>query len=237
MAATHIQHEEHHPSARGYVKVATVLFVITIFEVAVYYIEPLRVLDLLAPILLVLSALKFCGIGGWYMHLKMDHKLFFVFFAAGVVLAATLIIALMALFGELLEPGKPIISMNTELQRIAASAKPQAEEPATPAGGLQPYINPKDIGNVELGREFWIMKGCTGCHMAPNIPGGGQIGPNQGHFSQRPTIAGGVLPNTPEAVENWIMDPQKYKPGTLMPNLSVTEQQAKDLTAFLYSLP
>src|SRR5713226_8408480 len=99
--ATHVQEEGHHPSASGYAKVAIVL---SIFEVAVYYIEPLRVLDLLAPILLVLSALKFCGIGGWYMHLRMDHKIFLTFFAAGVVLATTVILVLMALFGELLEP-------------------------------------------------------------------------------------------------------------------------------------
>jgi len=236
MAATHVQEEEHHPSASEYAKVATVLFTLTIFEVAVYYIEPLRVLDLLAPILLVLSAIKFCGIGGWYMHLKMDHKIFFTFFAAGVVLATTVILVLMALFGELLEPGKPIRSISTELTLLAASAKPQAEGAAQPAG-LEPRIEAKEIGNVELGREFWVMKGCGGCHVAPNIPGGGQIGPNQQHFSERPTIAGGVLPNTPEAVQRWIKNPQAVKPGTLMPDLSVTDEQARHLTAFLYSLP
>src|SRR5581483_802124 len=109
-AATHLATEEHHPSASGYARVATVLFAITILEVIVYYIEPLRVLALLAPVLLVLSLLKFCGIGGWYMHLKMDSKIFFVFFAAGVCLAGTIILALMTLFGELLESGKPIES-------------------------------------------------------------------------------------------------------------------------------
>jgi cytochrome c oxidase subunit 2 len=194
--ATHVQEEGHHPSASGYAKVAIVLFVLTIFEVAVYYIEPLRVLDLLAPIILVL----------------------------------------MALFGELLEPGKPIISISTELTRFQASAKPQAEAGA-PSGGLQPRIDPKSIGNVELGREFWILRGCSGCHLAPGIPGGGQIGPNQAHFADRPTIAGGVLPNRPESVERWLKDPPAVKPGTLMPNLSLTEDQIKDLTAFLYSLP
>src|SRR5713226_9184813 len=107
MAATHVQEEEHHPSASLYAKVATVLFILTIFEVAVYYIEPLRALDLLAPILLALSAVKFCGIGGWYMHLKMDNKIFFTFFTAGVLLAGTLIIAMMTLFGSLLGPTKP----------------------------------------------------------------------------------------------------------------------------------
>jgi cytochrome c len=237
MAATHLQTEGHHPSASLYAKVAIVLFVLTMFEVAVYYIEPLRALDLLAPFLLVLSALKFCGIGGWYMHLKMDHKVFFTFFAAGVALAATLIIAFMTLFGELLGPGKPIHSLATQLTLAQASIAADASKVPAPSNAVQSYIDPKSIGNVELGREFFVLKGCTGCHVAPGMPNGGQIGPNQTHFSQRPTIAGGLLPNTPEAVERWLKDPPAVKPGTLMPNLSLTDDQIKDLTAYLYSLP
>ncbi|HEX6513156.1 MAG TPA: c-type cytochrome [Chloroflexota bacterium] len=253
MAATHTQSEEHHPSASGYAKVATVLFILTIFEVAVFYIEPLRVLGLFVPILLVLSVLKFCGIGGWYMHLRMDHKLFFVFFASGVVLALAVTLTLEALFNQLIEPGKPINSISTQLaiQQARAAGKPQEPAPAVGAAApvpsapaaasapaqVLPHIDPKTIGNVELGREFWILKGCSGCHVAPGIPNGGQIGPNQAHFQDRPTIAGGVLPNTPEAVERWLKDPPAAKPGTLMPNLSLTNDQIKDLTAFLYSLP
>lgn len=225
----HLEVEEHHPSASGYLKVATVLFIFTMIEVAVYYIEPLRVVDLLAPILLVLSILKFCGIGGWYMHLKMDHKMFFIFFAAGTVLAIGMILTLMALFGQVLESGKPIQSINTALQQEAIK---------TPGAlAYEDQLGGSPIGNAELGREFWILKGCDGCHMAPGIPNGGQIGPNQAHFSQRPAIAGGLLANTPENVEKWLKDPPAVKPGTLMPNLSLTDDQIKDLTAFLYSLP
>jgi len=237
MAASHLQTEDHHPSASLYAKVAIVLFTLTIFEVAVYYIQPLRALDLLAPFLLALSALKFFGIGGWYMHLKMDHKIFFTFFAAGVALAATVIIVLMTLFSELLGPGKPIHSLATQLTLAQASVAAEAAKVPLPSNAVPSNIDPKSIGNVELGREFFVLKGCTGCHVAPGMPNGGQIGPNQTHFSQRPTIAGGVLPNTPEAVERWLKDPPAVKPGTLMPNLSLTDEQAKDLTAFLYSLP
>ena len=237
MAASHLQSEDHHPSASLYAKVAIVLFVLTMFEVAVYYIEPLRALDLLAPLLLALSALKFFGIGGWYMHLKMDHKVFFTFFAAGVALAGTLILAMMTLFGELLGPGHPEHSLATQLTLAQASAAAEASKVPVASNAVQSYVDPKAIGNVELGREFFVLKGCTGCHVAPGMPNGGQIGPNQTHFSQRPTIAGGVLPNTPEAVERWLKDPPAIKPGTLMPDLSLTDEQIKDLTAYLYSLP
>jgi len=229
--------EEHHPSAKGYIRVAVVLFAFTILEVAVYYIDSIRDAGLLALVLLILSALKFCGIGGWYMHLKMDHKIFFVFFAAGVCLAMGLILTLMALFGEVLEPGHPIKSISTAPTIAFQSAEADAAKVPPPSTGPLPSVDPKSIGNVELGREFWETKGCVGCHVAPGVPNGGQIGPNQTHFSQRPTIAGGVLPNTPEAVERWLKDPPAVKPGTLMPNLSLTDEQIKDLTAFLYSLP
>ncbi|MBV8083652.1 MAG: c-type cytochrome, partial [Chloroflexi bacterium] len=136
---------------------------------------------------------------------------------------------LMTLFGELTESGHPIQSVST---------KPTIERMATP--GTMDYANQlggSPIGNAELGREFWTLKGCSGCHIAPGVPGGGQIGPNQSHFAQRPTIAGGLLANTPNNVEKWLKDPPAVKPGTLMPNLSLTEDQIKDLTAFLYSLP
>ncbi len=238
MAASHLAaEEEHHPSAAGYLKVAAVLFIFTMIEVAVYYIEPIRAAGLLALVLLVLSALKFCGIGGWYMHLKMDHRVFTVFFAAGVFLAMGLILTLMALFGEVLQPGKPIKSLSTAPTIAFQSAEADAAKVPPPSAPALPYVDPRSVGNAELGREVWLNKGCVGCHVAPGIQGGGQIGPNQTHFSQRQTIAGGVLPNNPESVERWLKDPPAVKPGTLMPNLSLTDEQIKDLTAFLYSLP
>lgn len=238
--AAHLATEEHHPSAKLYCIVAAFLFIFTMIEVIVYYVPSLRVLELLAPILLVLSAIKFATVGGYYMHLKMDHKLFMVFFASGLALAAMVIIALMTLFGELTTPGKPIHSISTAPFLQTAQQTP-LQSPATTApvaaGVTAPRIDPNSIGNVELGKEFWLTKGCTGCHMAPGIPGGGQIGPNQAHFYARPTIAGGVLPNTPESVELWLHNPPAVKPGTLMPNLGLSPQEIRDLTAFLYSLP
>jgi cytochrome c len=34
----------------------------------------------------------------------------------------------------------------------------------------------------------------------------------------------------------WIRDPQSVNPRTVMPNLGVTEQHARDMAAYLYSL-
>ncbi len=95
--------EHGHPGPKEYVVVAIILAVITSIEVAIYYIPehfpPFG--PLLAPSLLVLSALKFTAVVGWFMHLKFDNRLFTALFVGGLALAATLLIALLALFNHL----------------------------------------------------------------------------------------------------------------------------------------
>ena len=44
----------------------------------------------------------------------------------------------------------------------------------------------------------------------------------------------GELTNTPENVVRWIMDPQAIEPGTVMPDLGLTEAEARDVAAHLY---
>jgi caa(3)-type oxidase subunit IV len=81
-----VLHKEHkHPGPALYVKIAVVLFVLTALEVLAY--EMARRSDLpgvfvravgalLVPILVVLSAVKFALVAGFYMHLKQDAKIY-----------------------------------------------------------------------------------------------------------------------------------------------------------------
>jgi heme/copper-type cytochrome/quinol oxidase subunit 3 len=78
-------HGEGHPNELAYVKVAIVLALVTMAEVAVYYISSLQ--TLLVPLLLVMSAFKFFLVTMWFMHLKFDSKLFRRLFLVGLVLA------------------------------------------------------------------------------------------------------------------------------------------------------
>ena len=75
-----------------------VLTAITAVEVAVYYIEALR--PVIIPLLLVLSAIKFTMVVGFYMHLRFDHPLFLGVFGFGLMVAGSIITALMFLFGQ-----------------------------------------------------------------------------------------------------------------------------------------
>jgi cytochrome c oxidase subunit 4 len=91
--------EHPHPTAAVYLKVAAILAVITAIEVAVYYILVGELGHLLPPALIALSALKFGLVAAFYMHLKFDHKLFTAFFVGGLLLAASVVLALITLFG------------------------------------------------------------------------------------------------------------------------------------------
>jgi cytochrome c1 len=54
----------------------------------------------------------------------------------------------------------------------------------------------------------------------------------------RPTIAGGVIQNTPENLARWISNAPSIKPGTAMPPFpTLTDQQTRDIAAFLYAVP
>ena len=87
---------EHHPNERTYITVAVVLAIITAVEVAIYYVEGVR--DFLVPALLILSLAKFTAVVGYFMHLKMDDRRFRWMFVSGLVVAASIIIALMVMF-------------------------------------------------------------------------------------------------------------------------------------------
>ena len=88
-----------HPTPATYIKIAALLTVITAVEVWIFYIDSIK--DALVPIFIVLSTVKFALVAMFYMHLKFDERLFSGLFVAGLILAASLIIALMALSGAL----------------------------------------------------------------------------------------------------------------------------------------
>ncbi len=46
----------------------------------------------------------------------------------------------------------------------------------------------------------------------------------------------GELPNTPDNLIRWIENPPSIEPGTAMPNLGLSDKQARDAAAYLYTL-
>lgn len=91
-------------------------------------------------------------------------------------------------------------------------------------------------GDPEKGRTAIRRYGCQVCHSVPGVEGArGQVGPALDGIGGRSYLAG-QLPNTPENLIRWIREPQSVAPGTAMPDMGVTEQDSKDIAAYLYTL-
>jgi cytochrome c len=89
-------------------------------------------------------------------------------------------------------------------------------------------------GRVEIGRGLIAQYGCGSCHTIPGVPGADSMAaPPLERFYERSYIAG-RLPNTEDNLLKWIQDPQQIEPGTAMPNLGVTQDEARDMAAYLY---
>ncbi len=91
-------------------------------------------------------------------------------------------------------------------------------------------------GRPEQGRELIHAYGCGTCHTIAGIRGAhGTVGPALDDYAERNLIAG-ILPNTPQALISWIVDPVALDPQTGMPAMGVTEAEAGHMAAYLYTL-
>jgi cytochrome c len=91
-------------------------------------------------------------------------------------------------------------------------------------------------GDPETGRVKIRNYGCQACHTIPGVTGADSwVGPPLMHWSRRVYIAG-ELPNTPENLSRWLQHPPQIEPKTAMPDMGVTEQDSRDIAAYLYTL-
>lgn len=101
---------------------------------------------------------------------------------------------------------------------------------------LQKPELPVTGGVASVGKQIMIQRHCGSCHTIPRIPGAnGVFGPPLTSFGRRTYIAGN-FPNQPDNLIHWILSPKSMKPKTAMPDLGLTEQQARDVAAYLYTL-
>jgi cytochrome c oxidase subunit II len=92
-------------------------------------------------------------------------------------------------------------------------------------------------GSAAAGMQVFQTAGCGSCHAIAGTSATGTVGPNLTHLGSRSTIAALTLPNTRQALFNWITDPQHYKPGARMPGFaSLPAGKRRDLVAYLESL-
>ena len=100
------------------------------------------------------------------------------------------------------------------------------EEPASRVAG----------GDPERGRLLVQQYQCAACHFIPEVQGpNGDAGPSLESMGRLSYIAGSI-PNQPENMIRFLQNPPAVKPGTLMPALGITDDEARHMAAFMYSL-
>lgn len=91
-------------------------------------------------------------------------------------------------------------------------------------------------GDPERGRLLVQQYQCAACHFIPEVQGpNGDAGPSLESMGRLSYIAGSI-PNQPENMIRFLQNPPAVKPGTLMPALGITDDEARHMAAFMYSL-
>jgi len=104
-----------------------------------------------------------------------------------------------------------------------AASKPQAAAPAA-----SPQAD---------ARQLIAQYGCNVCHIIPGVEGAqGSLGPSLAGVASRPTLSEGTVQNTPANLAQFIQNPASLNPQTSMPPISITDDEAQTIAAYLLTL-
>ncbi|PIB91029.1 cytochrome c family protein [Caulobacter sp. FWC2] len=100
----------------------------------------------------------------------------------------------------------------------------------------KPTVRAISGADPERGLALIEAQGCGACHQIPGVAWPrGQVGGALAGFADRTLIAG-RHPNQPDVLVRWLRDPPALSPDTGMPASNLTETQARDIAAYLYTL-
>ena len=102
---------------------------------------------------------------------------------------------------------------------IENERKPAAEDPTARAG-----------------KSAFLAQSCVNCHRVRGTPAQGRYAPDLTHLMTRKTLASGMIENSPENLRRWIDDPQRIKPGCLMPAFGLSDPERDDIVRYLLTL-
>ncbi len=102
---------------------------------------------------------------------------------------------------------------------LANEQKPAVEDPA-----------------LRDGKIAFLSQSCVNCHRVRGTSSQGTYAPDLTHLMSRHTLASGMIPNTPENLRKWVDDPQKIKPGCLMPAFGLNASELDLVVRYLLTL-
>jgi cytochrome c2 len=92
-------------------------------------------------------------------------------------------------------------------------------------------------GNPVVGKTQIVRYGCPACHEIPGIQTArARVGPSLRNIVGQEYLAGQLM-NTPDNMIRWVRAPQGIRPNSAMPDMAISEEEARDITAYLYSMP
>src|SRR5215467_9413794 len=101
---------------------------------------------------------------------------------------------------------------------------------------LQPAQAPMNDA-ASKGLTVFQTSTCINCHAIRGVAGANlRVAPDLTHVGSRKQLASGVIDNTPANMRLWLKSPQHIKPGALMPDFSLTDEQLDQLASYLSSL-
>jgi cytochrome c oxidase subunit 2 len=99
----------------------------------------------------------------------------------------------------------------------------------------KPAAEPSEA-KAKRGYELFMSGTCMMCHQIQGTTANARKAPDLTHIASRPTLAAGTLPNDRSSMAAWIRDPQKLKPGALMPAHNVPDEDIDALVAYMETL-
>jgi cytochrome c1 len=101
--------------------------------------------------------------------------------------------------------------------------------------GIAACANGSDRPEITEAKRL-IAANCASCHEVPGVSGAhGRVGPSLAGIAHQQIIAGHFA-NTPDALALWIAHPQRLLPGDAMPEMGLTDEQARSIATYLYTL-
>lgn len=95
---------------------------------------------------------------------------------------------------------------------------------------------PMPAADAGRGRDVIVRVGCGSCHEIPGVDWPrGRVGPSLEGFASRPLIAGS-LENAPDLLAAYVRNAPAFTARSGMPPMPLTDQEARDVAAYLYTL-
>ena len=115
-----------------------------------------------------------------------------------------------------------------------------ADEPAQFEEWQRAQLQPAQAPSTEVtvkGLAVFQASTCINCHAIRGVAGADlRVAPDLTHVGSRKQLASGMIDNTPANMRLWLKSPQHIKPGALMPDFTLTDEQLDDLATYLSTL-